>query len=119
MRHLSILACACALASISATLPASAGAPYDGKWAVALVTERGACDQAISWSVAVTDSRIQDSGMFVQSAGYVDGRGRVTLQLTHGSDVVAAAGSISGTVATGTWQSPTKQCSGHWRAVRS
>ena len=118
MRFISTFACIGALAAGFVTAPAFAGANFDGTYSVAITTERGNCEAA-SWSVAVNGGRIADSGMFVQSAGYVDGRGRVILRVTHGSDILAAAGALNGETGGGTWQSPTRQCSGRWRAVRS
>jgi hypothetical protein len=118
MRFFKLLAGIAALASVSAALPAVAGTNYDGNWSVALQTERGTC-QAASWSLAVSGGRIEDSGLFVQSAGYIDGRGHVVLRVTHGSDTLAANGRVEGARASGTWQSPTQQCSGRWFATRS
>lgn len=119
MRYICLFAGLCTLASTGAILPAVAANRYDGTWSVALVTERGNCDAAYSWSVAVSDGRIDDNNFFVQSAGIVDGDGRVTFQLTHGSDRLAAAGAIQGATGSGTWQSPTSRCSGHWSATKS
>lgn len=119
MRYVSLVTSACMLASACATLPASAGNRYDGTWSVAAVTERGECAAAYAWSVAVINSHISDAGPFVQSAGFVNGRGSITLRVTHGSDVLAAAGAIRGATATGTWRSTTSQCAGRWNAVKS
>ena len=119
MRSISLLASVFTLASACLILPASAASPYDGTWSVALTTERGSCDAAYSWSVAVTNGRIGDRSSFVKSEGSVNEKGRVTLQLTQGSYVLAAAGAIKGAIGSGTWQSPTSRCSGHWSAVRS
>jgi hypothetical protein len=118
MRHVCLFTSACALVTASAVLPAAAASRYDGNWAVALVTEQGSCN-TISWNVAVTDGRIGDNNSLVQSAGFVDGNGHVTLRLTHGSDMLAAAGAIRGANASGTWQSPTSRCSGRWSATKS
>lgn len=119
MRSISLLACASALASACLILPVSAASGYDGTWSVALTTERGNCDPAYTWSIAVTNGRIGDDNLFVQSEGFVNEKGRVILQVTHGSDVLAAAGAIKGVIGSGTWESPTSQCSGRWQAVRS
>ena len=119
MRSISLPVSICTLAAISMILPVSAASRYDGTWSVALTTERGACDAAYTWSVAVTNGRIGDNGPFVQWVGSVNNKGRVILNVIHGSDVVAAAGAIKGATGSGTWQSPTTQCSGRWYAVRS
>ena len=104
---------------LAGTSAAQSANTFDGRWSVQLVTRQGNCDPTYSWSVAVSDGRIADTGMFVQAAGAIDERGRVRLQITHGSDIVAASGRASGPVAQGAWRSPTLQCSGAWRAERS
>jgi hypothetical protein len=119
MRYICLFASICTFVMAGAVLPAAAASRYDGTWSVAIVTEQGACNAAYSWDVAVTDGHIGDNNFFVQSAGIVDGDGRITFQLTHGSDVLAAAGAIRGAIGSGTWQSPTSRCSGHWSATKS
>jgi len=102
------LSCAAALAS---------GA-YDGKWAVQLVTDKGDCDRSLSWDVGVAGNRIADGGMFAQTTGAVDSHGRVSLTVTQGSDRVSASGRLSGAAGSGAWSSPTRACSGRWRAAK-
>lgn len=108
-----------ALLALSAVSAASAGGgSYDGRWAVQLVTEKGACDRSLSWDVGVAANRIVDNGMFVQTNGAVDPQGRVTLLLTHGSDRVSASGKLAGASGAGAWSSPTRECSGRWHAEK-
>jgi len=107
-----------ATAAIATALPALADQSNDGAWSVALTTERGSCDATMAMRLAVNRGRIQDSSMFVQSAGYVEPSGRVVLKVTQGADYVSAEGLIKGASGSGAWRSPTKQCSGHWRASR-
>jgi hypothetical protein len=105
-----------ALSGPSAALAGAAS--YDGHWAVQLVTEKGNCDRSLSWDVGVASSRIADNGMLVQTSGAVDSQGRVTLQLTHGSDRLSASGKLTGGSGAGAWNSPTRECSGRWRAEK-
>jgi len=105
-----------ALSSVSTTFAGAAS--YDGQWAVQLVTEKGNCDRLLSWDVGVAANRIADSGMFVQTTGAVDSKGRVQLLVVNGADRVAADGKLSGASGTGAWVSPTRDCSGHWRAEK-
>jgi hypothetical protein len=105
--------------SLAGAASASAAGSFDGQWSVQLTTQHGDCDPSYSWSVAVTDGRISDAGMFMQAAGAIDRRGRVQIRIIHGSDVVAASGRVSGEFARGAWLSPTRQCSGAWSAQRS
>ncbi len=104
-----------ALSGVSA---AFAGSSYDGRWAVQLVTEKGKCDRSLSWDVGVASSRIADSGAFGQTTGAVDSQGRVRLLVTSGSDRVSASGKLSGASGAGAWRSPTRECSGRWRAEK-
>jgi hypothetical protein len=108
-----------ALTLLIAASSASAAGVYDGQWSVQLVTHEGSCSASYNWSVDVTDNRIADPGMFVQTAGEIDPRGRVVLHITHGSDIVAASGKIEGATARGAWRSPTSRCAGAWTAQRS
>jgi hypothetical protein len=118
MRPLTKLALLLAL-GFTGTTAAYASASFDGTWSVKLTTQKGHCDATYSWSVAVNDGRFVNGGSFMQAAGSIDPRGRVHLELTDGSDMLAAAGAVRGEVGHGTWLSPTMQCSGAWRAVRS
>jgi hypothetical protein len=112
------LTAALILGGLCVASTAQAAGSFDGRWSVQLVTERGNCNPTYNWSVAVADGRIVDGGMFVQTAGDIDGRGRVRLQITHGNDVVAAFGKVAGEAGRGAWRSPTLQCSGAWTAQR-
>jgi hypothetical protein len=113
---ISALSALVALSSVSAGFAGAAS--YDGQWAVQLVTEKGNCDRLLSWDVGVAANRIADSGMFVQTSGAVDSQGRVKLTVINGSDRVAADGKLNGASGTGAWTSPTRDCSGHWRAAK-
>ena len=119
MRSSIKLALPLALCLSSVAISAEASPSYDGTWSVQLITQQGKCDPSYSWSVAVNDGRIENAGFFVQTAGSIDRRGRVTLHVTHGADVVAAFGRALGQTAQGAWRSATLQCSGAWRAERS
>jgi hypothetical protein len=104
------------LSNVSAAF--ASGASYDGQWAVHFVTVKGNCDRSLSWDVGVAGSRIADNGGFVQTNGAVDSHGRVRLLLTHGSDRVSVSGKLSGVSGDGAWISPSRECSGRWRAEK-
>ena len=118
MHTLTKLSLALALGFVGTTA-ANASAPFDGTWSVQLTTQKGHCDASYSWSVAVNDGRFTDAGLFMQAAGSINARGRVNLEVTHGSDVLAATGAVKGQIGRGDWRSPTMRCSGAWVAVRS
>ena len=113
-RSLAILASAVAALSLS---PAQAG-NYDGPWSVELSTEQGQCGLNYKGQLNVAGGRIAESGLFVQASGAVDPSGRVAIQMTRGSDQLAAGGVLNGASGGGRWHSPTQQCSGRWRAAR-
>jgi hypothetical protein len=108
--------CACAFALL-ATAPSEAGS-YDGQWTVQLSTEQGACALQYQGTLKVADGRIQDSGMFIQTAGTVDPSGRVSIRIMRGAELLAAGGKLQGQAGSGQWNLPSKQCSGRWQAAR-
>ena len=91
---------------------------YDGPWSVELSTEEGQCGLNFKGQLTVSGGHIAESGLFVQASGAVDPSGRVAIRMTHGSDRLAAGGVLKGASGGGQWHSPTKQCSGRWRAAR-
>lgn len=107
-----------ALLAVSSLSPAWAGGGYDGQWAVEMVTVKGNCDRSLSWDVGVAANRIAQSGAYGQATGAVDAHGRVRLMVVNGADRVSASGKLSGAAGGGVWISPTRACSGHWRAER-
>jgi hypothetical protein len=108
--------CACVLA-IAATAPSEAS-NFDGQWSVQLTTEQGACGLNYQGTLSVLGGRIQDAGIFMQTAGTVDQSGRVSIRITRGEDRLAAGGMLQGRAGSGQWKLPSQQCSGHWHAAR-
>ena len=99
-----------------ATLPAQAG-NYDGTWSVSVVTEQGSCD-AYRWNLGIAGGRIDERGLLAQATGKVDPRGMVHVTFTRGSDQLAASGVLTGLDGSGSWNLPSRQCSGHWKAEK-
>jgi hypothetical protein len=108
--------CACVLTLLTAA-PTEAS-NYDGQWSVQLTTETGACGLSYQGTLSVSGGRIQDAGIFMQTAGTVDQGGRVNIHITRGADRLAAGGLLQGHAGGGQWNLPSQQCSGHWRAAR-
>lgn len=119
MRTVFLLGAICAIAGTCAIYSANAASRYDGTWSVSLVTKQGGCDAGYSWNVAVTDGRIDNSSLFGQLAGFVDGNGNVSLKASNGSGMLLASGTIRGTGGSGTWLSYGNRCSGQWHATRA
>jgi hypothetical protein len=92
---------------------------YDGTWSVFLMTQQSGCNVGSSWNVDVTDGRIGAAGPFVQFAGFINPRGKVSLKASHGSSLLVASGTIRGANGSGTWLSSSDRCSGEWRATRA
>ncbi len=104
---------ACLLVSVAARAD-----DFDGNWAVHLITESGACDHSVNTTVGVTGGRIMDAGLIVTTNGSVDGHGHVALRVAGAGHIVAASGVLASRGGSGTWNSPSHQCSGHWVASR-
>ena len=94
----------------------SFAAPVTGTYAVTLRTEKGSCDETVSWKVGVRQGRIATGGLFVKMSGAVDQGGGVSLIVRSGRDVLTAAGKLSTAGGAGTWTSPSRSCSGRWVA---
>lgn len=91
--------------------------PFDGRWSVEVITDKGSCDRAYRWSIGVDSGRVTDiGGNVAKAAGGIDRGGRVAMTLTRNADVLTARGAVSGKWGQGTWVAPTQQCAGRWRA---
>jgi hypothetical protein len=114
----SALAVVLATATLADAAPLSRS-PFDGRWSVEVITDRGTCDRAYRWSIGIDGGRVTDiGGNVARASGGIDRRGRVDVTLTRNSDVLTARGAASGNWGQGTWVAPSKQCSGIWRAER-
>jgi hypothetical protein len=112
--RLSLFACAFAFV----TTASSEAGNYDGQWTVQLSTEQGTCGLKYQGTLSVAGGRIQDAGMFIQTAGTVDPSGHVSIRITRGADLLAAGGKLQGQAGGGQWNLPSQQCSGRWQAAR-
>jgi hypothetical protein len=107
---------------VGAVAPAFAQPGFDGTWSVVIVTESGPCSRTLRHLVAIENGglryRAQLGVMALDVAGRVDGRGMVTVRITRGQDWVQATGRLAEGRGSGTWKSPSLNCSGHWSAER-
>ena len=116
---------------LSATLFAMAGfilpavgtahaAPFDGTWSVLIITQKGDCDAAYRYEIAVDGGRVSypDGGFSV--SGPVSGSGGVNVSIKRGDQGANASGRLSGSRGSGTWsgKSSTTACSGRWEASK-
>ena len=109
----------------AAPLSAGAKSPYDGPWAVTIMTENGACDAAYRYAVVVSDGQVtsdaRESAGVVAISGKVDGGGNVKVSVSRGEQQANASGKLSPNGGVGTWagKSSSTACSGRWEARRN
>jgi hypothetical protein len=105
--------------------PVQAKTPYDGPWAVTIMTHSGTCDAAYRYAVSVSDGNIiadaRESSGVVAISGKIDGSGQVKVSLGRGEQHASATGKLSANGGTGTWsgKSSSSACSGSWEAKRN
>lgn len=105
--------------------PLAAKGPFDGPWAVTIMTERGECDPAYRYAVVVADGNVvsdaRESSGIVAISGKVDEGGNVKVSVTRGEQHANASGKLSPSGGVGTWagKSSTTTCSGRWEARRN
>jgi hypothetical protein len=100
--------------------PAGA-ANHDGNWSVLIITEKGDCDRAYRYPLAVSDGHVRytgDAGADV--SGTVNPAGAVKVSIRLGDKGANGTGHLSGDAGTGTWQGAGSgaACSGRWEAEK-
>ena len=104
---------------------AGAKSPYDGPWAVTIMTDSGSCDPAYRYAVVVSDGKVisdaRESTGVVAISGKVEGDGRVKVNLSRGEQQANATGQLSPSGGVGTWagKSSSAACAGRWEARRN
>jgi len=104
----------------AAVLPAQA-APHDGQWSVVIITEKGNCDQAYRYEVAVDDGKLSYAGREqVSLSGTVASGGAVKVNIRLGEQGATGSGKLAGASGTGTWQGTGNAgaCAGRWEAEK-
>jgi hypothetical protein len=111
--------------SAGGLVPAEARSPFDGPWAVTIMTENGSCDPAYRYAVVVADGNVtydaRESSGVIAISGKVDAQGQVRVNLSRGEQQANASGKLSANGGTGTWsgKSSSVACSGRWEAKRN
>ncbi len=91
----------------------------DGLYAVNIVTSQGSCDRSYQSTFLVSGGRVSSAGdTLVAASGLINPSGAVRLQFLSFGDVATVTGRVVKGVGSGTWTSPTLNCSGSWRATR-
>ena len=100
---------------------AAAAATHDGSWSVLIITEKGDCDRAYRYPLAVADGQVRYTGEAgANVSGTVTPAGAVRVSIHMGDKGASGTGHLSGSGGTGTWQGagPSASCSGRWEAEK-
>jgi hypothetical protein len=99
---------------------AQAQQKFDGRWSVLLETQKGECDKAYRYPVAVENGVVRyagDAGFNV--TGKVAANGTVQGSVSAGETRANVRGKLSGASGSGTWTiSGGRNCSGQWTAEK-
>jgi hypothetical protein len=101
--------------------PAPAATPFDGRWSVSIVTERGDCDRGYRFDVRIENGRlVYDGEGGFDFSGTVAPNGAVTVTVGKGSQSASGSGRLAARSGSGTWlgRSPSGACAGRWDAER-
>jgi hypothetical protein len=108
------------LALAVAKSPALA-APHDGNWSVLIITEKGDCDRAYRYPLAVADGHVRYTGEAgANVSGTVSPAGAVKVSIRMGDKGANGSGHLSGNAGAGTWQGAGggASCAGRWEAEK-
>ncbi|KAA2237363.1 hypothetical protein [Salinarimonas soli] len=112
---------ALALAGLAGpALAQGSAAKFDGRWSVEVITEKGDCDRAYRYAVAIDKGEVRYAGTEnFQVTGKVQPNGAVQGTIGRGGDRVAVKGQLDGANGVGTWSAAgNTQCSGRWNAEK-
>jgi hypothetical protein len=98
---------------------AAAGTPYDGRWSLSIVTQRGACE-TYNFPVNITNGAVTFPGL-VKASGRVTAKGGVRVFVAAGGKSASGSGTLSLGSGSGRWtgRSGDARCSGSWTAQRA
>ena len=120
MRLSRLGAAAAGLALLSFGGAAQAQQKFDGRWSVLLETQKGECDRAYRYPVAIEKGVVRyagDAGFDI--SGKVASNGSVQGSVSSGQTRASVRGRLSGSSGSGTWTiSGGRNCSGNWTAEK-
>jgi hypothetical protein len=108
------------LAAGAAKSPALA-ATHDGNWSVLIITEKGDCDRAYRYPLAVADGQVRYTGESgANVSGTVSSGGAVKVSIRMGDKGASGTGHLSGISGSGVWQGVGggASCGGRWEAEK-
>jgi hypothetical protein len=95
------------------------GQSQDGVYAIDITTRQGSCEKTYHWTISVSGGRVRSAGDApLAASGQINQRGVVDLAFQGFGQHATAKGRLGGGEGSGTWYSPTMQCSGSWQANR-
>jgi hypothetical protein len=113
----SALAAALGLGLFIAAAPVQATGNFDGKWSVVIVTEKGDCDRAYRYPIAIKGQSLQNAGdASFDISGKVGGDGAVAVKISYGDKHASGSGRLGSTSGEGHWSGGA--CAGSWTAER-
>ena len=111
------MATCCFVAQVNTVHARSA---YDGSWALAFATQRGACDPSYNFTVNISNGVVTEPNL-VKFRGYVAKSGAVRASVTVQNKYASGSGRLSSNSGRGTWRgyAGNARCSGYWTAQRN
>ena len=99
---------------------AIAATPYDGRWSVVIQTDRGSCDRAYRYGIAINNGIVSYAGdNSFNIRGQVARNGAVHVRVARGSSYADGHGRLSSDFGSGTWRGVgSGVCSGSWSAEK-
>ena len=120
MRVIGFTAVAGGLVFLALGGAAQAQQKFDGRWNVLLETQKGDCDKAYRYPVAIENGIVRyagDAGFNV--SGKVGANGSVQGSVMAGETRASVNGRLAGASGSGTWTiSGGRTCSGNWSAEK-
>ena len=99
---------------------AEAQQQFNGRWSVLIVTERGECDKAYRYPIAIENGQVRYAGEAAFTiTGEVARSGAVQGSIAPGQTRANVRGKLAGDAGSGTWTiAGTRDCSGSWSAEK-
>ena len=120
MRVSGFAAVAAGLVFLAPSGAAQAQQTFDGRWSVLLETQKGECDKAYRYPVAVENGIVRYVGEAgFNATGKVGSNGSVQGSVSIGQTRASVNGRLTGSSGSGTWVlSGSRNCSGSWSAEK-
>jgi hypothetical protein len=92
---------------------------YDGVYGVNITTKHGDCDKHSHWTILVKGGSVSSVGSTPMSAsGHINSEGKVHLTFRRFHHHATVTGMFTTSAGSGSWHSPSLECSGSWHAHR-